>query len=135
MSRKRSCDCGSCKKCKNADYMRDWYSRNKDRVKTYNNNESHFRANRKRLYSQYGITWEEFDAMYVDQRGLCKICGEPESVIGAGGKVKTLAIDHDHETGQVRGLLCNNCNRAIGLLKDNAYLLRAAADYLDGFSF
>lgn len=135
MPRKRSCHCGECPKCKNADYSKAWYHRNKDRVKQYNTEESGYRAGRAKLFRQYGITMEEFDSMYVEQRGLCKICGNPETVLGSGGKVKTLAIDHDHETGQVRGLLCNNCNRAIGLLKDNADLLRTAADYLDGFSF
>lgn len=44
---------------------------------------------------------------------------------------RRLAVDHNHETGQIRGLLCSNCNRAIGLLRDDAGLMRKAADYVD----
>lgn len=73
--------------------------------------------------------------MFDAQRGLCALCQLPETCRSNTGTVKLLAIDHCHETGQVRKLLCNNCNRAIGLLKDDAGLLRRAADYLDGFTY
>jgi len=65
--------------------------------------------------------------MLDEQGGCCKICGTDKPT----GKWKVFAIDHCHITGIVRGLLCNECNRGIGLLRDSADLLRKAADYLD----
>lgn len=68
--------------------------------------------------------------MWTAQEGLCAICHQPETV-KYGDRVKDLAVDHDHETGEVRGLLCNNCNRALGMFGDSAERLLAAARYLD----
>jgi hypothetical protein len=85
------------------------------------------------LRRTYGITVEQYDAMHEAQRGLCAICGRPERSLG-GVKGKTpspLAIDHDHCTGKIRGLLCSFCNRALGCFGDDPALVRAAADYLD----
>lgn len=67
--------------------------------------------------------------MFVQQKGLCGICQEPIS--------ESLDIDHDHtkergEDGFIRGLLCNSCNRGLGLFKDNPKLLQRAIDYLRG---
>lgn len=78
----------------------------------------------------YGLTPEQYAAMFAEQDGRCAICLEPETMTYRG-KVKALSIDHDHESGQVRGLLCAACNFAIGKLRDNPALLRAAADYLE----
>lgn len=60
-------------------------------------------------------------AMERAQGGRCLLCGE----------VKPLAVDHDHVTGAVRGLLCKGCNTGIGLLREDPMLLRAAARYLE----
>ena len=70
----------------------------------------------------YGITVEEYDEMLESQGGGCYICG-----IGPVGRA--LDIDHDHRTGKVRGLLCSNHNRALGLLGDDPDLLLAAHTY------
>ena len=92
------------------------------------------KANSKKYYEQdrgnylkrkYGITSEEYDTMYSEQEGCCAICGIHQSEL----KIR-FCVDHDHDTGQVRGLLCNNCNNGIGKLKDNYDLLLRAADYL-----
>lgn len=64
--------------------------------------------------------------MLEEQHGVCAICGKPETKPNA----KYLAVDHDHKTGEVRGLLCNNCNRALGLLQDNTEVLQNAINYL-----
>lgn len=72
---------------------------------------------------RYGITVEERDAMEAQQGGLCAICQKPP-------KSGRLCIDHDHETKKVRGLLCNGCNVAIGMLDDDASRARSAAEYL-----
>ena len=79
-------------------------------------------ARGKRIRS-YGIQVDEFEAMMLDQDSKCYIC------LGDNGLI-ALCIDHDHKTGKVRGLLCNNCNRALGLLQDKPELLIKAVDYL-----
>jgi hypothetical protein len=79
----------------------------------------------------YGITQEQHDALFEQQGGKCWICEEPETMPdGRSGKTKALAVDHCHETGLVRGLLCGRCNRGIGLLKDSPDLLGKAIQYL-----
>lgn len=75
----------------------------------------------------YGITIEEYESMRAIQNYSCAICFTPEAETTHG----RLDVDHDHETGQVRGLLCGKCNKALGLMRDDAGLLRAAADYLE----
>lgn len=71
----------------------------------------------------YGISVADYDEMLESQGGGCYICG-----IGPVGRA--LDIDHDHRTGKVRGLLCSNHNRALGLLGDDPELLLAAHTYL-----
>lgn len=78
----------------------------------------------------YGISLEQYQEMLENQGRVCAICGQPETN-APRGTVASLAVDHDHDTGAIRGLLCSNCNRAIGLMRDNPELLRAAADYLE----
>lgn len=85
-----------------------------------------------RLQRKFGITVEEYDGMLAEQNGVCGICRNPsEKVHRKTGKVRDLAVDHNHAMGVVRGLLCTDCNMAIGLLRDNTVILRAAAAYLD----
>ena len=74
----------------------------------------------------YNITEEQYDQMLEAQSGRCAICGTDTPT----GKWKAFAVDHDHKTGLVRALLCNECNRGIGLLKDSAELLQKAANYI-----
>ena len=70
--------------------------------------------------------------MYANQNGRCLICDDPVRMKGVGKTKTDIAhLDHDHSTGKVRGILCQNCNVAIGLLRDNPDLLRAAAEYLE----
>lgn len=78
------------------------------------------------LRNAYGITIEEYDKLVEAQEGLCAICGLPETV-----KNGRLAVDHDHKTGQIRGLLCFGCNTGIGKLQDDPALLRRAVQYLE----
>ena len=78
-----------------------------------------------------GIGPEQYQAMWDAQNGLCAICKQPEIIIDRRtGKIKKLAIDHDHETGENRGLLCNACNIMLGCATDNSEILRAAAEYI-----
>ena len=75
----------------------------------------------------YNITEEEYEDLYSDP--CCRICGEPETQV-VYGKVKYLAVDHCHEKGHVRGLLCQSCNVGLGAFQDDADRLLAAARYL-----
>jgi hypothetical protein len=70
----------------------------------------------------YGISLEDYDILLARQGGACAICGQPSE--------RPLCVDHCHVTGRVRGLLCRNCNSAIGFYCDDPSLTRAAADYL-----
>lgn len=81
-----------------------------------------------RLQKTFGLSFEQYDAMLAAQGGVCAICKQPETHQRKG--VWNLSVDHCHATGRVRGLLCNRCNRGIGLLADDAELCRKAAEYL-----
>jgi hypothetical protein len=72
----------------------------------------------------YGLRPEEFDALLERQNSRCAVCRS------ATPGNKTLCVDHDHVTGQVRGLLCDKCNRAIGLLRDDPSVLKRAREYM-----
>lgn len=76
------------------------------------------------LRRNFGITVEQYEQMLQRQDGTCAICHEPP-------KNQALAVDHDHTTGQVRGLLCRRCNQLLGSAHDDAALLRSAADYIE----
>lgn len=85
----------------------------------------------KYLERTYGITFLDYSKMLAEQESLCRICKGP------GFKMKDhhnllLVVDHCHDTKQVRGLLCHNCNRALGLLQDSVSNILAAKDYLEG---
>jgi Recombination endonuclease VII len=88
------------------------------------------RAYRHNLKKMYGLTLEAYEKLLAEQEGLCAICRQPESARGRGGEVKPLAVDHDHGTGAVRGLLCHLCNVVIGNALDDPDRLEAAARYL-----
>ena len=81
------------------------------------------------LQRRYGVSLDWYDETLEAQGGGCGICGTTEPR-GKGGKNGTFCVDHDHETNEVRGLLCFSCNAALGSFKDNPAILQAAADYL-----
>lgn len=74
---------------------------------------------------RYGISPEQYQELWNKQEGRCKICGTklPEG--------EYLSIDHDKETGEIRGLLCKNCNLGLGSFKDSPENLRKAAEYIE----
>jgi hypothetical protein len=79
------------------------------------------------LWKNYGLTIEGYNAIFKSQGGRCAICLQKEV---SGKRSKRLAVDHCHETGRIRGLLCQRCNRALGLLKDDKNVLANAITYL-----
>lgn len=111
-------DC--CLRC-SAVYAREWRRKNPERHRR-NNESSVIRA-------LYGITRDDYYKMLAEQDGVCAICRQPERRT-LKGKVCRLAIDHCHASKKVRGLLCSDCNRAIGLLRDDIERLRSAIEYL-----
>ena len=80
----------------------------------------------KYLRATFGLTQSDYEAMLTVQDGVCAICRRPGEQ-----SYKGLHIDHDHESGRVRGLLCHRCNMALGLLGDSVTVLAEAIAYLD----
>lgn len=79
----------------------------------------------------YGIDDALLEKMKEEQDYKCYLCSSEGFLIGNNNHNEKLAVDHDHTTGKVRKLLCHNCNRALGLFKDNATLMRKAAEYVE----
>lgn len=79
------------------------------------------------LRRRYGITQADYNAMLADQDDVCAICRDPDAWPGKGGNFH---VDHCHDSGKVRGLLCSACNTALGTFGDDATRLEAAARYL-----
>jgi len=102
-------------KAKRATYMRRW-----DRNQPMDQRE-------KDLKRRFGLSLGEYDDLIQKQQGGCAICG------GKDQTGRRLSVDHDHSTDQVRGLLCGNCNRALGAFQDNPVLIERAARYLRSF--
>lgn len=75
----------------------------------------------------YGLDFKDYERMLETQNGVCAICSSPPP----NNRKTRLAIDHCHKTGKVRGLLCDKCNRSIGLLKDDVNILAKAIEYLN----
>jgi hypothetical protein len=110
--------------------------KNSDKVNAYNRKvysnlteEKKLLRNRKQQLKIYGLTLEDYDAMLENQNGVCAICNKEETT-----KNKNLFVDHDHQTGKVRSLLCNNCNSGLGQFNDNVNLLESAVLYLKKYS-
>ncbi len=77
------------------------------------------------LRHAYGITLEDYNSMFTKQEGKCAICKIHQIELN-----KSLCVDHCHSTGKIRGLLCHNCNHAIGKLQDSPMIIMAAYNYL-----
>lgn len=98
-----------------AAYMRGWRQRNHAKSLVI-----HRRAN---LKKSYGISIEEYDSMLAAQASVCAICSKnPDKM--------RLGVDHCHKTGRIRGLLCTNCNQALGKFKDSPALMLSAIQYI-----
>jgi hypothetical protein len=126
----RANNCMSCAKL----IQREWNAKNRDKIRQANARRDADPAKRQRYRRNskawrlrlYGLTPEGFDRLLADQGGCCAVCGEP----GQTWAERNLHVDHDHNTGEVRGLLCGRCNVGLGFFKDNAELLNKALDYL-----
>lgn len=109
---------------------RNWKEKHKDMVKA--NNAAHYRKNkeamvlinRRKALARYGVTIEQYEAMYRAQNGACAICHR-QNISG-----RRLAVDHHHATGKIRGLLCSRCNTGIGQFNEAPQIMAAAINYL-----
>ena len=133
--------CRVCKKDKNL--LEDYYLSRKDPTKkssysygckectvkrTVEYNREHSTSVKSQyLKRNYGLTFEEFESMLSDQDNCCAICGSTKPL----GRHKRFNVDHHHKTGKVRGLLCSNCNTALGLVDDNIHTLKSMIKYLE----
>jgi len=79
---------------------------------------------------RFGINRQEYAEMFHAHNGACAICSQPETAT-RNGRIKALAVDHDHESGEIRGLLCSDCNTGIGKLKEDRDIMVSAIRYLD----
>lgn len=93
------------------EYNRAWFARNSRRKEDY------------RLKNLYGISIEEYEMMYKRQGRKCAICRQDRSEM-------KLCVDHDHITGEIRGLLCQQCNKGLGDFADSVEYLKSAVAYL-----
>ncbi len=126
--------CARCEQTKSAD---DFYQnvRHCDHLSTYcklctaalRTNYSKEERRNFMLKCNYGVSGAQVDQMLVEQGGKCAICG---TTTPGNSNVSHFSVDHDHVTGEVRGLLCEKCNRGLGHYDDSPALLEAAARYL-----
>jgi len=106
---------GYCKQC-SSEKRNLWYRANRDKQAAH--------SRRGKLKYKYGITEDEYDALLRTQGGGCAICGDMRTD-------RRLHIDHDHDSGRVRGVLCRACNVSLGQMREKPALLRRAAQYLE----
>lgn len=99
-------------------YTYRWKEKNKDKVQ--------ITQKKWFLKKLYGLTLDQYNEMFNSQCGACSICGKHQSLLE-----KSLSVDHDHNSGKIRSLLCSNCNTAIGLLDEDVGLLKKVVDYLN----
>jgi hypothetical protein len=112
-----------------------WAKKNHDKILKKNKQiraEHPEKARKHHLKFAYGLTLDQYNQMLQDQNGLCAICGQPETKIDKqANRLKVLSVDHNHTTGQIRGLLCDRCNLGIAFFKDNSEILKSASNYLN----
>jgi hypothetical protein len=86
------------------------------------------RRQRSDLFKKFNINADQYDAMLLEQNGVCAICQKEDPCN------RLLAVDHCHSSGKIRALLCAACNKALGGFKDNPDILRKAALYIERYS-
>lgn len=106
-------------------WSRESYERNKDKVLA--------RQRERHLKINYSLSKDEYDSLVKEQNGCCAICGKPEHRKLKTGEIKPLSVDHCHTTGEVRKLLCNDCNALLGFCKEDISILEKSIEYLKYF--
>jgi hypothetical protein len=109
------------------------------RKRNKKNYKEHGKSEEKRIQEQelfwfrkFGITSQQYDAMFEAQEGLCAACGCPETIIdGRSKRVRILSIDHCHKTGKVRALLCGACNTSLGFFNEDPKRIEGLLRYAE----
>jgi hypothetical protein len=114
-------------------YSKDWWERHPEKSGEYVKKRKQIREDKDIVYrrkwhllSRYGMSLEDYDKLFNNQKGVCAICG------GINESGRRLAVDHNHKTDEVRGLLCDMCNHMLGSARDDIQLLLKAIQYLSG---
>jgi hypothetical protein len=129
------------------DYHKNYYQEHKEARKLANKKCSEKIKNNPELYLKallkyrayklkikFGVTLDDYNKMFEAQNGVCAICGKPETSVDWRTKnIKYLAVDHDHQTGKVRGLLCSKCDRGIGYFDEERDLFYKVINYLNKY--
>lgn len=128
-----------CKSCRN-EYAREYYKNNPEAarkrlegVKRWAERNPEVYAKRQRrghLKRFWNMTLEQYNEMLEKQNGVCAICKKPELSTRGRSKNQSLAVDHCHDTGKIRELLCMDCNQTIGRFNDDPSWFIAASEYL-----
>lgn len=113
----QACDCVDCRSAHAAYYREYRANKGKDYVRDCN------------LKNSHGISLEKYNAMLLAQNGVCAACKGPETRKNQFGVV-SMAVDHHHETGRIRGILCMMCNRALGFLQDDPATVAGLLSYI-----
>ena len=116
-------------KKKEAAFRKKWNEENRDKMVAYRKEYFVRNANRIRqayLLRRFGITEEQYEELLNKQDGRCAVCLRHQSDFS-----RRMAVDHNHKTGEIRGLLCNFCNHRVVGKHNDSELLRRAADYLE----
>jgi len=108
------------------------YNLNKEISSNYHKNknanpEVKYKLKEKHLLKTYDLSLKDLEQLRTDQKFKCAICKKHEDDCSR----KTLFVDHNHNTGKIRGLLCSQCNSALGLFYDNIEVIKAAINYLE----
>lgn len=117
-----------CKKC-----VSKYYYENKSRINKNHKiwrNKNIQKLRNKDLKNKYNITLNDYDKLLREQSSKCAICNKKEIRKANNGKIKRLAIDHNHKTGKVRRLLCQKCNSALGYVNEDIDILQTMIKYL-----
>lgn len=111
-----------CKKCNSKQKQKYW-------------SQLSLEEKRKRMIGRYGLSPEEFNYLWHKQEGMCWICFCEMVIPSDNSRPKNrVCIDHCHETGKIRGLLCANCNTGLGMFRDSNNTLKRAIEYLEEYS-
>jgi hypothetical protein len=111
---------------------KDYYNNNKEKYRLKHKKWNEANPNKRREYqlAKYGLTLQDYEKMFEQQKGLCYTCHNPETKM-SNGKVIKLSVDHNHTTGKVRKLLCYSCNLTIGKIQENIETLKNFIKYLE----
>lgn len=109
------------------EYQRQWCKLNPEKTKEYYLRRDKEIMREKAWLRRYNMTRLQYDELFKKQNGCCAICETKE--IGRG--FTYFCVDHDHNTGKIRGLLCDLCNRGLGYFRDNPLFFKKAGEYLE----